>query len=46
MLPDASRVPGARFVMIPGSGHMTMQDNTAVNNQVVADFLKEMDKTN
>ena len=42
----ASQVPGARFVMIPGAGHMTMQDNTTVNNQVVADFLKEMDKTN
>ncbi|HTI92347.1 MAG TPA: proline iminopeptidase-family hydrolase [Puia sp.] len=42
----AAQIPGAQFAVIPGSGHMTMQDNATENNRVVVDFLKEMDAKN
>jgi proline iminopeptidase len=38
-----SLVPGAKFAVIPQSGHMTMQDNPEANNKVVRDFLREVD---
>lgn len=34
-----SLTPGGRFALIPGAGHMTMQDNPEQSIQVVEDFL-------
>ncbi len=39
----ASLTPGARLVVIPGAGHMTLWDNTAVNTEAVRTFLREVD---
>ncbi len=36
-------VPGARFVMIPGSGHVSQNDNPAYMLRTVRDFLREAD---
>ena len=42
----AGKTPGAVVSIIPGSGHMTMQDNTEANNRVVSDFFRKMDAAN
>jgi proline iminopeptidase len=34
-----SLVPGAKFEMIKGAGHLTMQDNPEENNKAIRDFL-------
>ena len=39
-----SLVPGAKFEIIPGAGHLTMQDSPAYSNKVVSDFLKGLEK--
>jgi proline iminopeptidase len=39
-----SLVPGAKFSMIPGSGHLTTQDNPEDNIKVINDFLDEIEK--
>jgi proline iminopeptidase len=39
-----SLVPGAKFEIIPGSGHLTMQDSPEQSNKVVSDFLKNLEK--
>ena len=38
-----SLVPGAKFEMIKGSGHLTMQDKPDENNKVIADFLDSIE---
>jgi proline iminopeptidase len=38
-----SLVPGAKFEMIKGSGHLTMQDKPEENNKVIADFLDSIE---
>lgn len=39
----ARRIPGARFVDIPGSGHATPVDSPELFNRVVLDFLDDME---
>jgi len=39
-----SLVHGAKFVMIKGAGHLTMQDEPEQSNQVVRDFLNDIEK--
>ena len=36
---QASLIPGAEVAIIPGAGHLTMQDNAAETNRVVREFL-------
>jgi len=38
-----SLLPGARFAMIEGSGHVTMQDKPEESNKVVVDFLNSIE---
>ena len=38
-----SLVPGARFEMIKGAGHLTMQDKPEQSNKVVIDFLNSIE---
>ena len=38
-----SLVPGAKFEMIEGSGHLTMQDKPEQSNKVVIDFLNTLE---
>jgi proline iminopeptidase len=39
-----SLVPGAKFEIIPGAGHLTMQDAPEYHNKVVSDFLAGVEK--
>ena len=39
----ASLIPGAQFHLIPNAAHVTMDDNMKENNQVLRDFLNQMD---
>jgi len=39
-----SLVPGAKFEMIDGSGHLTMQDKPDQSNKVVADFIDSIEQ--
>ena len=39
-----SLVPGAKFEMIEGAAHLTMQDNPGQSNKVVIDFLNNIEK--
>ena len=39
-----SLVPGAKFEIIKGAGHLTMQDKPVENNKVIADFLNGLEK--
>lgn len=39
-----SLVPGAKFEIIPGAGHLTMQDAKEYHNKVVSNFLAEIEK--
>jgi len=39
----ASLIPGAEVAIIPGAGHLTMQDNADETNRVVADFLRRVE---
>ena len=34
-----SLVPDAKFALIEGAGHLTMQDNTKKNNDVINEFI-------
>jgi proline iminopeptidase len=38
-----SLIPGAKFHLIPNAAHATMDDNMEENNQVLRDFLNQMD---
>jgi len=38
-----SLVPNSQFKAISGSGHITMHDNTAENNQVISEFLNALE---
>jgi proline iminopeptidase len=38
-----SLVPGAKFSIIENAGHMTMQDNSEQNIQVITDFINEIE---
>lgn len=38
-----SLVPGAQLAVIPGAGHLTMDDNPVANNKIIADFLNGID---
>jgi proline-specific peptidase len=40
----AALTPGARFVLIPGSGHMLTWDNAAATVAAVSSFLREADR--
>jgi proline iminopeptidase len=40
-----SLVPGAKFEIIEGAGHLTMQDNPKQCNKVVIDFLNDIEAT-
>ncbi|MBV8070330.1 MAG: alpha/beta fold hydrolase [Acidobacteriaceae bacterium] len=42
----ASRIPGARFRLIPGAGHILMTDQPEVCREIVLDFLKEVSNGN
>lgn len=39
-----SLVPGASLEIIPGAGHLTMQDSPEQSNKVVRDFLNSIEK--
>ncbi|MBS1508371.1 MAG: proline iminopeptidase-family hydrolase [Bacteroidetes bacterium] len=39
-----SLVPGAKIEIIPGAGHLTMQDAKELHNKVVSDFLADLEK--
>ena len=39
-----SLVPGAKLEIIPGAGHLTMQDAPEKSNKVVSDFLNSIEK--
>ena len=39
-----SLVPGAKFEVIKGAGHLTMQDEPEENNKVIIDFLNGLEK--
>jgi len=39
-----SLVPGAKFEIIKGAAHITMQDNPQESNRVVTDFLNSLEK--
>ena len=39
-----SLVPGSRFAMIAGAGHLTMQDDPAQHNKVIEGFLNSVEK--
>ncbi|HEV8504074.1 MAG TPA: proline iminopeptidase-family hydrolase [Chitinophagaceae bacterium] len=39
-----SLVPGAKFEIIKGAGHLTMQDKPEENNKVIIDFLNGLEK--
>ena len=39
-----SLVPGSRFAMIAGAGHLTMQDDSAQHNKVIEHFLNSVEK--
>ncbi|MEO5571989.1 MAG: proline iminopeptidase-family hydrolase [Bacteroidia bacterium] len=39
-----SLVPGAKFEMIEGAGHLTMQDNPQKNNEVITRFINGTEK--
>jgi len=41
----AAAIPGARFVEVPGSGHIACLENAPVVNQALASFLRELDGT-
>ena len=38
-----SLIPGAKFQMIPQSGHVTMADDPKENNRILREFLRKMD---
>lgn len=38
-----SLIPGAQFHLIPHAGHVTMADQPRENNQVLREFLRQMD---
>ena len=40
----ASLVPGAKYVILPNAGHLSMQDNPEANNKAVRDFLNSIEK--
>jgi proline iminopeptidase len=40
-----SLIPGSQFKLIPHAGHVTMDDNVKENNQVLRDFLRQMDSS-
>lgn len=37
----AARIPGARFVLIPGAGHILITDQTDLSTQLLLNFLAE-----
>ena len=39
-----SLTPGAKFEVIKGAGHLTMQDKPEENNKIVIDFLNSLEK--
>jgi pimeloyl-ACP methyl ester carboxylesterase len=39
---SAEKIPGARFVSIPGGGHVSPMENPKAFNDAVAEFLKEL----
>ncbi|MEP7170616.1 MAG: proline iminopeptidase-family hydrolase [Bacteroidota bacterium] len=39
-----SLVPGAKFEVIEGAGHLTMQDNPQKNNEVITRFINDIEK--
>ncbi|HMG16308.1 MAG TPA: alpha/beta hydrolase, partial [Saprospiraceae bacterium] len=39
-----SMVPGAKFEMIKGAGHLTMQDNAEDNVKVVREFIEGLER--
>jgi len=41
----AALIPGARFELIPGAGHLTSWDNREVNTRVVREFLRGADSS-
>jgi proline iminopeptidase len=40
-----SLIPGAKFHLIPNAAHVTMDDNVKENNQVLRNFLRQMDSS-
>lgn len=40
----ASLVPGAKVVVVPGSGHLTALDNMEADARNISEFLKEVEK--
>jgi proline iminopeptidase len=39
-----SLVPGSLFEIIPGAGHLTMQDNPKQNIKIISEFLNNLEK--
>jgi pimeloyl-ACP methyl ester carboxylesterase len=37
----AAKIPGAKFTLLPGLGHLPNLENPAAFNQAVLDFLRE-----
>ena len=42
----AAAIPGAEFVVIPGSGHMTTMENPAAVNEALAEFVEGRGRLN
>lgn len=40
----AAAIPGARFEIIPGAGHLAPYENPAAANRVILDFLTSLDR--
>ena len=38
----AAKIPGAKFVQLPGLGHLPNLENPAAFNRAVLDFLREV----